>query len=87
MFFFNLGEYTAEVTFPITLSSNFKGQNDVFGPLNLSHLISRPTCNLFTPLVLIFFSASLPIKSISPCKLTKRSKPNSKGFVYISASA
>ena len=42
IFFFSLGEYTAEVIFPIFLPLLIIGQKIVFGPFNGSHLISNP---------------------------------------------
>ena len=87
IFFFNLGEYIAEVTLPTFLPSLKIDQKVVLGPFKGSQSNSRPICFLLTPLCFIFIKASLPIKLTSLSKFTKRSKPNSNGFVFISASA
>ena len=65
MFFFNLGEYTAEVTLPIFFPSFRIDQKVVLGPFKGSQSSSRPICFLLTPLCFIFFKASLPIKLMS----------------------
>ena len=87
IFFFNLGEYTAEVTLPIFLLSLYIGQKVVFGAFKGSQFNSKPTCFLLIPLCFILFKAFLPIKLTSLSKLTNLSKPSSNGFVLMSASA
>jgi hypothetical protein len=75
------------VILPIAIPSLYTGQKVVLGPAKGSQSITKPTCFFLIPLCLIFFKAPFPIKSISVSKFTNRSKPNSNGFVFISASA
>ena len=73
---FNRGEYTADVTLPIYLSSLFISQWCVFGPSIGLSWIRIPTCFLLIPFFLIFNKASFPTKSKSLSKSINLSKPN-----------